>query len=90
MKKLTKRQILNELLDLDEKQNKIYASQRRLDKRESKLEDHRTKLVDQLITTCKKTGVVKPIIFKKQLFTIACGSAWSRSSVDIGDVANVK
>ncbi len=90
MKKLTKRQILNELLDLNEKQKKIYASRRRLDKRVSKLEDRRSELADQLADICRKGDGIKPIVYKKQLFDLTSGGSWYRASVDIGDVSNVK
>ncbi len=95
-KKLTKRQVLNELLVANDVAEKIEASRNRLDKREEKLIDKVADLTDQLIAICDK-DVPKigghsrlPIIFKNHIFTPSAGSMYSSSKCYIESVTNVK
>jgi len=99
-RKMTKRQLLNELLVIEEKRAKIEASETRLYNRRKKLKEDHGKLANDLLVVClkeqKKVGgdcsyVEDPIVFKGNSFDITTPS-WSEknSSVSIHKVNNVK
>jgi len=98
-RKLTKRQILNELLAVKEKQEKVYASQLRLSNREETLDDQKMKLADELKEICLKERVKNgnqskyfgdedPILFKNHVFTII-SAGWSSTDIQIVSVNHV-
>lgn len=80
-KALTKRQVLNELLIVEERKCKHDESQTRLYRRGEKLDDMRSDLVTQLEKLCIKEQVKEgdthpeqsikgPILYKKHVFTL--------------------
>jgi len=97
-KKLTKRQILNELLTLEDKKAALSASQDRLWERSGKLTNAHKKLAGELEEICiadaKKQGVSEdfeePILFKQHVFTVEPGGYSNRTTVSIQGTKNVK
>ena len=95
VKKQTKRQLLNALLDAEEAQQKIDASLGRLWKREENLNKKREKLAaklnDILYEERKKTGDDdEPIIYKNHMFEVS-GKTWQHDAVcDIKAIKSVK
>jgi len=98
-KKLTKRQILNELLVLEDKKTALAASQDRLWDRSSKLSTAHRKLASELEEVClaeaKKMGAEEdfdePIFFKQHIFTVEPGNGYARkATVNIQGTKNVK
>lgn len=78
-KALTKRQILNELLIVEEKNAKYEASLQRVYRRGEKIDDKRRDLVGQLESICIKeqqkdgvrypqVSIPEPILYKKHVF----------------------
>jgi len=82
-KKLTKRQILTELLDVEEKKAKYEQSLQRVYKRGEKLDDIRNDLTEQLKTISyqeiRKAGgnphedAPEPILYKGHVFSLVKG-----------------
>jgi len=94
-KKLTKRQLLNELLVAEEAQKKIDASTARLWKREKVLNKKREKLSHELSEILyeerKASGEKKePIIYKSHMFDISGRTGWGTASCDIAAIKSVK
>ena len=94
-RKITKRQLLNALLEADEAQKKIDESQARLWKREERLNAKREDLSNQLSNILyderKKTGASKePIIYKGHMFDVQGKTTWSSASCNIKSVKSVK
>ena len=94
-RKLTKRQILNELLVVEEKKDKYNASLTRLYARGTKLDDQKNDLAKQLDAACreeaKKNGGSwdsypdyerEPIIFKQHIFELS-NSRWRNDYPDL-------
>lgn len=78
-RKMTKRQLLNAVLDAEEAKAKIDASQARLSLRSSKLRTHKEDLSKQLSELLykdrKKSGLgeydeEEPIVFKQHVFAV--------------------
>jgi len=97
-KKLTKRQILNELLVLEDKNTALDASQARLWERQVKLTSAHKRLAGELEEICiadaKKQGFSEnfeePILFKQHVFTVEPGGYSGRTTVTIQGTKNVK
>lgn len=98
-RKLTKRQLLNALLDAEEKQDKIRASGGRLLVRENKLRKVKEEFSEQLAKILQKENKEagddeddhEPIVFKQHMFQVTytwmCGSR--RYECDVTSVRNV-
>ena len=100
-KKLTKRQLLNEILATEEAFNKLRVSQERLDKRESRLMDKQDELAKELATVLKKEQAKRgekeewerpdPVVFKSHVIEVDYDSvAWRRPKCSVTSVKNVK
>jgi hypothetical protein len=88
-RKMTKRQLLNALLENEEKKIKLKESRKRLYARETKLKDERDELEKNLkeiiLMEQEKNGgseyyVEGPIVFKGNAFTYKEEDRWSSSS----------
>lgn len=98
MKKLTKRQILNELLVIEEKKAAITKSSQRLQARRNKVTAAHCNLAEQLEAICEEEqiaagnedDVYKPIVFKNHIFEVDTGGYMSRTTVDIQGAKSVK
>lgn len=91
-RKLTKRQILNELLEVHSRQLKLRESQDRLSARKNKEFINRNELAGELEILCKaeakKNGeedfdVEEPILFKSHVFVIDAARALHKTTIDI-------
>jgi len=96
---MTKRQVLNALLDVEEERKKIKASQIRLENRESRYEDKREGLSKQLAAVLKKEQEKEgidtwhtpdPVLYKNHTFAPTTGSRWSPAKCVITAVKSVK
>jgi len=99
--KLTKRQILNELLVVEEKKRKHDVSQTRLYRRGEKLNDSRAFLVEQLMVIgfkeqqkegirFPKLSIKDPIIFKQHVFAEVMDAYRNGTSLTIKPIKVVK
>lgn len=96
---MTKRQLMNALLDADEKQDKLYASRHRLSVREDKLKKIKSDYTKQLASILQKENIKAgldeddhgPIIFKQHIFEVSytymCGNR--RYDCDVTKVNSV-
>ena len=94
-RKLTKRQLLNALLDAEEAQKKITASEYRLAAREERLDKKRERLSAELANILyderAKTGEKKePIIFKNHMFDVRARSAYNKARCEIQAIKSLK
>jgi len=99
-KKLTKRQILNELLVVEEKKAKYEESLARVYKRGERLDDRYNELAEQLETISnrelRKAGLnpydvtPEPILFKQHVFAIVPSRYGNGKSLQINSVKAVK
>lgn len=99
-RKMTKRQLLNELMVVEDKRAAITASEERLYRRTEKLDELHGSLADDLLAIClkeqKKDGrafsyVEDPIVFKGNSFTIRTPDWGDRTAkVSVRKVNNVK
>ena len=94
---MTKRQLLNALLDANEVQAKIDASQKRLWSRGEKLNDVREDLAHELFNILweeeKKSGInvtSEPIVFKNHMFAVTERRRYDRATCTIKAIKNVK
>lgn len=96
-RKMTKRQLLNALLDNDETKRKLYESQKRIWSREEKLDEHRQELSEQLSNICYKEQHTEgkpypgasPIVFKKHVFKVRGKTGYRDAGCDIEGVNSV-
>jgi len=93
-RKLTKRQLLNELLDAEEAQKKITASELRLENRERRLDKKREQLSSELANILfderVKSGEKKaPIIYKQHMFNVRGRSTYNKAACDIESIKSV-
>jgi len=99
-RKLTKRQVLNALLEAEEERKKISDAYKRLKRRENKFLDNHSELTRALYTILQKEyekngkdieEELVPIVFKNHSFEPWTPSyAWERASCDIEVIDNVK
>jgi hypothetical protein len=100
-RKMTKRQILNELLAVKEKQLKLMESDKRLQARKEKERAKRCELAEELVgimySEAKKNGTLDdfdeeaPIFFKDHVFEIETNVGYNnRTEVDIRQTKSVK
>lgn len=97
-KKMTKRQILNELLVVEEKKAAIAKSADRLQTRRNNLRGKHCDLAEQLEAMCDKELVkagaegdaIEPIIFKNKIFEVEPGDGYHRTAVVIQGAKSVK
>ncbi len=92
---MTKRQVLNALLEVKEKKDKLYESQKRLWSREEKLDESHADLADKLSNIdyderLKAGGInQQPIVFKGCVFNVIGKRSYSLAECDITKVSSV-
>jgi len=100
-KALTKRQVLNELLIVEEKKAKYKESLSRVYRRGEKLDDARSDLVEQLEKLCTKEqredgvnwperSIKEPILYKSHVFSIVRNSCDRGTHLTIEPIKAVK
>ena len=98
-KKMTKRQVLDALLGIEEERKKIKIVEERLDRREQRYIDKRKKLSKQLADILreeqKKAGVEMwktpdPVLYKNHTFSPSGGGRYNHPKCEIRRVKSVK
>lgn len=100
-KKMTKRQILNELLAVREKQLKLHESEKRLHARQQKERERRNQLAKELASSLWAEAKKKkledfdveenPIFFKEHVFELETGVGYdNRTEIEITPTKSVK